>query len=160
MEKSIWERSAPWFMTIASAVVICAIGFFLIDNMNWFKTNAIVTGQTYTEIYKIHTFHLFISTLKRLIGFFAAFCLIFIGTGVAIYAMKGKTVIAGENKDYKITLATASPGIIAMVLGVILMCITITSKDSFPDFPSTSSTGVVATSNIQQGTDRIVQMKQ
>ncbi|MFA6013275.1 MAG: hypothetical protein WC799_25015, partial [Desulfobacteraceae bacterium] len=134
MNESKWIKFIPWFMTITSTIVMLSIGYFLIENMNWFKNISEKPGFEYTELYQIHIFHLFISTLKRLIGFFASFCLIFIGTGASIYAMKQASSMTGESKDFKISLITTSPRIIAMVLGVILMSITIINKDSFPDF--------------------------
>lgn len=160
MRESKWEKFAPWFMTLASTVVMLAIAYFLVDNMNWFKITAEQPGRIYSELYQIHTFHLYISTLKRLIGFFASFCLIFIGTGASIYAMANSTSINGEGKDFKVSLVTTSPGIIAMILGVVLMAITIVGKDSFPEFNPQIQTQTLENIKVQDGADRTVPLKQ
>ena len=44
-----------------------------------------------------------------------------------------------ESKPVSVILVSASPGIIAMVLGVLLMIAVIASKDSFPNYPSQSN---------------------
>src|SRR5262249_19476919 len=82
--------------------------------------------------YKIYVFQLHLSMIKRSVGLFAGFALIFIGTSVAFYTLKNETTLEGEAAGTSAKLNTASPGIIAMVLGVVLITFTVQSKDTFP----------------------------
>lgn len=137
--KSRWEQYIVWFITIASTGVLITIGNFLINNIEWFKqslfdkkANAFDGPQ-----YRIYAYHLYLSIIKRSIGFFSGFAIMFLGMAVSFYSMKEKTT--GEVKTSSITTAitTSSPGIIAQIIGGILIILTIQSKDEFPPYDYT-----------------------
>ncbi|MFC0350405.1 hypothetical protein [Undibacterium danionis] len=156
MEKASWQRITPWFLMIASSIVIYTIGHFLIQNMEWFRANATLVISGHSENYQIHILHIHAATLKRLIGFFASFCLIFLGTGVSIYAVQNATKFSGEANSAKLSLVTTSPGIVAMLLGTVLMIYAVTSKDEFPAFDGSETNSASATT---PGLERTVPLR-
>jgi hypothetical protein len=119
----------PWFLTIGSTIVLIAIAWFLVDNLYWFR-NAVFRGAS-SEEYRMEMFHLHLAMVKRSVGLFSGFALLFLGTGVVFYTMREQTHIESEAHDWKVKIATASPGLIAMLLGVVLLLGTIMSKDHF-----------------------------
>jgi hypothetical protein len=135
VQLSRWERAAPWFLTIVSTLVLCSIAWFLIENIFWFRHN-VFTDPRADGAYRMHVFHLHISMIKRSIGLFSGFALVFVGAGVSFYNVKTTTDIDFRSQPLSLKLATFSPGIIAMILGTALLMFTIASKDEFPPYPS------------------------
>jgi hypothetical protein len=72
--------------------------------------------------------------IKRSVGLFSGFALLFLGTGVVFYTLKTDSNIEIHSGGLSGTIATASPGLIAMALGVLLLLGTIASKDDFPPY--------------------------
>jgi hypothetical protein len=72
--------------------------------------------------------------IKRSVGLFSGFALLFLGVAIVFYSLKTTQSLHIKNASLSANIATASPGIIAMVLGVVLLLTTITSKDIFPDY--------------------------
>jgi|SRR6185312_3843424 len=132
---SAWTKFVPWFMTGLSVLVLFCIAWFLLENILWFRTTATTNGAPTDEAYRIYIYHLHLSMIKRSVGLFAGFSLIFVGTSVAFYTLKQDTALGGGTGAFSAKLNTASPGIVAMVLGVALIMFTIHSKDSFPPAP-------------------------
>jgi hypothetical protein len=130
---SRWERYIPWFLTIASFLVLCSIAWFLIENILWFR-NSVFVGPQVDLTYRMHIFHLHISMIKRSVGLFSGFALLFVGAGVSFYSVKTSTAVDVSSQPVSLKLATFSPGIIAMILGTALLMFTIASKDEFPAY--------------------------
>lgn len=131
-----WHSYAPWFMTILSIIMLGVIGLFLWNNMEWFKEEA-QKGMDYSDKgYMLYIYHLQNSLMKRCLGFFTGFALAFVGCAVALYTVKEMSNLNFETGGSKLVLASASPGLFAMVLGILLMITTIVSKDTFPSFES------------------------
>lgn len=133
---SHWERNIPWFLTITSCLVLIAIGLFLIENLDWFRDNVFEIVKDDKSIprseYAIHAFHMHLAMIKRSVGLFSGFSIMFLGTGVVFYTIRSQNKVTIESANISGSLVTASPGIIAMILGAILIIVTINSKDEFP----------------------------
>lgn len=131
-----WQQKIPWILTISSFVVLMIIGYFLVDNVNWFK-NIVFEGvdknNTNTE-YQIYVYHMHLSMIKRSVGLFSGFAVMFLGIGVSFYTIKELTKIEVNSPSISGSLITASPGIIAMIIGAALIILTINSKDVFPGY--------------------------
>ena len=133
-EQTNWERYIPWFLTVASTLVLIAIGFFLINNINWFKEGVFQNEADLNLEYKVYAYQMHLSMIKRSVGLFSGFAIMFLGSGVSFYSLKKQSTLNLEGAGIAANLVTASPGIIAMVLGAFLIITTIKSKDNFPTF--------------------------
>lgn len=123
-----------WFLAIGASLVLVSIAWFLINNVEWFKAEAFKNIPNPSDDYRIHVFHMHLSMIKRSIGLFAGFSLMFLGLGVAFYSVKTSTDIEVDAPNITLRLVTASPGIIAVIFGALVLCYTIGSKDKFPGF--------------------------
>jgi len=130
-KESEWERVIPWFLTIACTISLISIALFLILNVEWFKTGAF-DHVNITNSYKIYIYHLHLSMIKRSVALFSGFAMMFVGASVCFYIVKTKTDVGFKGQNFSLNLITASPGIIAMILGASLIMFTIWSKDEFP----------------------------
>lgn len=128
------EARILWFSTLASALTILALGWFLVSNLKWFQETAFPKDGEFSSLYAIHVHHLFLATLKRSVALFTGFSLTLLGLGVAFYTIKDKSKVTGNVGGASIVIASSSPGIIAMILGVSMIAFTIHSKDSFPPY--------------------------
>jgi magnesium-transporting ATPase (P-type) len=126
-----WNKLIPWFLTIACTLAIVVLAVFLISNINWFKNQAFANSNFDSANYRIQIYHLHISMIKRSVGLFAGFILMLLGLGVAFYSVKEKSNIKIEGMGIGASLVTASPGLIAMLVGGFLIIATIQSKDTF-----------------------------
>lgn len=134
-----WRALIPWFMTSVSLVVLVSLAWFLIENIFWFRSHAFpATGVVRDQSFTLYAFHMHLAMVKRSVGLFAGFALIFIGTAVAFYTLSSATSVEGGTNGITGKLKTTSPGIIAMVLGTMLIMFTIYSKDSFDALPDSS----------------------
>lgn len=90
MKINNWKDFAPWFLTIACAFTLLFIGVFLVKNINWYKES--VFNDQIKEInnpeYRFYAYHLHLSMIKRSIGLFSGFAIMFLGLGVAFYTLK------------------------------------------------------------------------
>lgn len=128
-------------MSGLSFLSLVAIGWFLIDNFQWFKAHVLDVKDPRDPKYLTYAMHMQNSLLKRCVGLFSGFALLFVGSSVALYVAKRMTKLDGELKDFKLSVTTASPGIIAMLIGGFILVYTIQSKDDFPPYtPSASAT--------------------
>lgn len=126
-----WNKLIPWFLTIACTIAIIVLAVFLISNINWFKNQAFSNPEFDSANYRIQIYHLYISMIKRSVGLFAGFILMLLGLGVAFFSVKEKSNIKVEGMGIGASLVTASPGLIAVLVGGFLIIATIQSKDSF-----------------------------
>lgn len=126
-----WNKLIPWFLTIACTLAIIVLAVFLISNINWFKNQAFANTDFDSASYRIQIYHLHISMIKRSVGLFAGFILMLLGLGVAFFSVKEKSNIKIEGMGIGASLVTASPGLIAMLVGGFLIIATIQSKDTF-----------------------------
>ncbi len=138
-KQSPWETAIPWFLTVASTLTLIALGWFLTSNIFWFKDQAVLHGAKADLEYQIYIYHMHSSMIKRSVGLFTGFALIFLGTGVAFYSVKNLTKLNATGSGISIGLATASPGIIAMITGSVLIMFSIASKDEFPPYHQADS---------------------
>lgn len=129
-----WEQLIPWFLTIACTISLICIAWFLTDNIGWFKENAFDTTDLNND-YRLYVYHLHLSMIKRSVGLFSGFAMMFVGAAVCFYIVKSKTNVGVTSTNISFNLVTASPGIIAMVLGGSLIIFSIWSKDSFDPLP-------------------------
>lgn len=137
MTPSTWNRVIPWFMTALSLAVMFTLAWFLIENIYWFRRISISPNMPLDPSYRIYVYQLHLAMIKRSVGLFAGFALIFIGTSVAFYTLEREIKIGGMAGGGSAKMSTASPGIVAMLLGVALIMYTIQSKDEFPSPSST-----------------------
>ena len=126
-------------MTLLSFGSLVAIGWFLINNVEWFKAHIFEVVDPKDEDYMTYVMHMQNSLLKRCVGLFSGFALIFVGSSVSIYVAKRITQVGADAKDFKFSLTTASPGIIAMLLGGAILMFTIQSKDEFSGYDGSSA---------------------
>ncbi|WP_040278137.1 hypothetical protein [Psychroserpens damuponensis] len=137
-----WEQRVPWYLTIASSVVLIAIAYFLTSNINWFKEEVFLNDADLNLEYKVYAYQMHLSMIKRSVGLFSGFALMFLGIGVAFYSIKKQTTLNLEGAGITASLVTASPGIIAMLLGTFLIISTIQSKDDFPNFRDSNTSTI------------------
>ena len=118
-------------MTALSIAVLTAIACYLWWNVEWLKaTCAKSLGKDLVMDFSVYMLHS--SLLKRSVGLFAGFALIFVGCAMALYTVREATKLNLTGAGFKAVLASNSPGIVAMLLGVYLMVSTMNSKDEFP----------------------------
>lgn len=136
MQQTNWNRFAPWFLTIACTIALIIIGYFLVKNINWYKESVFENGLKAAEDpeYRFYAYHLHLSMIKRSIGLFSGFAIMFLGLGVAFFTLKDNTNIDASGGGFSAKIVTASPGIVALLVGAYLIISTIKSKDEFPLF--------------------------
>ena len=137
-----WENIIPWYMTVISTFVLIAVASFLILNIEWFKEQALTSKSWDSDLFQIHIHHLHLSMIKRSVGLFAGFSALFIGMAVCFYSLKKQTQIDLKSSSISFAIATASPGIIAMIIGGYLVISTVQSKDKFSNYIPTSSKNI------------------
>lgn len=131
-EMKHWELIIPWFLTGTSTIVLCAIGWFLAENLNWFREEALSQFDTDNLSYRSYTYFMYVSAVRRSIGLFSGIALMFLGIGVSFFTIKSQTKLNVGAQKLTLGIVTASPGILAMVLGVFLIAHNTSSKDSIP----------------------------
>ncbi|MBD0318785.1 MAG: hypothetical protein ICV87_00520 [Gemmatimonadetes bacterium] len=130
-----WEDSIPWFLTIASTLTLICIAWFLVENILWFRNSSMPATLEPAKLhYRLHVYHLHLAMIKRSVGLFSGFALLFLGTGVVFFTLKTQSHVNLGNDKLSAGIVSASPGIIAMTLGVLLLLGTIASKDEFPAY--------------------------
>ena len=147
LEESRWGRSAPWTTTVVSVVVLVALAVFLVENVYWFRTTALDSAAATDPAYLLYVFQLHGSLLKRAVGLFVGFSLVFLGSSMVFYTLRRTTSFEGASTGLSAKLSTASPGIVTMVLGAALVAFTISSKDQFPAYAAPKTPAVAATEN-------------
>lgn len=143
MKRTNWNHFAPWFLTIACTVVLLIIGVFLVDNIQWYKKSVFdpAIHDVNEPSYRFYAYHMHLSMIKRSIGLFSGFTILFLGLGVAFFTLKNPTNIDAQSGGFTAKIATASPGIIALLVGAYLISSTISSKDQFPEYRSAAPSG-------------------
>jgi hypothetical protein len=136
MKKYDWNKFVPWFLTISCTLTLIVIGVFLIKNIEWYKES--VFAKEVSEIqqpeYRFYAYHLHLSMIKRSIGLFSGFAIMFLGLGVAFFTLKNNSTVDASGAGFSAKIVTASPGIIALLVGAYLIISTIDSKDNFPNY--------------------------
>ncbi|MDB4293100.1 hypothetical protein N9954_06785 [Maribacter sp.] len=151
MEQRNWNRFVPWFLTIACTLVLIVIGLFLIKNIEWYKESVFDSSipDVKSAEYRFYAYHLHLSMIKRSIGLFSGFAVMLLGLGVAFFTLKDPTNIEAQGGGFKAKLITASPGIIAVLVGAYLIMSTIKSKDQFPTYKAIGAEKEVLDSSIR-----------
>jgi hypothetical protein len=130
-----WGDFIPWFITIACSITLLGIAYFLVKNIEWFKS--IVSDQNLNmksnPEFMTYVFHLHLSMIKRSIGLFAGFSIMFLGLGISFYTIKNQIQSDIKMTSVSANLSTTSPGIFAILIGGFLIAFSIYSKDTFPD---------------------------
>jgi hypothetical protein len=119
-------------MTASSIVVLACLALFLLENVYWFRSIATASPAPSNPAYRIYVYQMHLAMIKRSVGLFAGFALIFIGTSVAFFTLEKDSKVEGGFRGFTARLSSASPGLIGMFLGTILIVFTIGSKDNFP----------------------------
>lgn len=140
LEHTPWGRAVPWVTTLSSLVVLVALAWFLIENILWFRLLAFPVGSERDANFTLYAFHLHLAMIKRSVALFAGFALIFVGTAVAFYTLRLNIELDAQSPSIGGRLRTASPGVVAMLLGTVLIMFTIYSKDSFDALPEAENT--------------------
>ncbi len=135
MDSGAWRNFAPWFLTITSTVVMVGLGYFLVSNIEWYKDTAFNTENSLfcldSQKNILERFHLHSSLIKRSVSMFAGVGVLLIGLGVSFYTIDRMTHTKISTGGLAFQLATASPGIVALFIGAVLIITTLTSKDTF-----------------------------
>ncbi|WP_340201052.1 hypothetical protein [Ascidiimonas sp. W6] len=150
-----WSKTIPWFLTIACTLTLIVIGVFLIKNIEWYKTSVFDAqiAEANAPEYRFYAYHLHLSMIKRSVGLFTGFAVIFLGLGVAFYTLKDATNLEATGGGLSTKIATASPGLIALIVGTYLVISTINSKDYFPPYhqqDATNAEKVLDTTNLPE----------
>jgi hypothetical protein len=151
-----WVTLAPWFITIASTFALIAIGFFLIINIEWFKNSIFSCDipERNTGAYRMRAYDIHLSMIKRSVGLFSGFAIMFIGLGISFFTLRKNTNLELKSEIWSANLATASPGLFAILVGGFLIVSTIQSKDQFGGYQSgIPSNGKINLNDIQRPTD-------
>ena len=135
IERTAWWSVIPWVMTVASLLVLACVAWFLLENIFWFRTQALPDGATRGSSFMLYVFHLHLAMIKRSVALFTGFALIFVGTAVSFYTLRNPILIEGSSASASAKLATFSPGLVALLLGTLLIIFTINSKDTFDSLP-------------------------
>lgn len=137
IENTKWGRAIPWLLSVACIIVLWIIGEFLIENINWYKKSVFDVELTVAQepIYRIHAYHIHMSMIKRSIGLFSGFSIMFLGLGVAFYSIRDRATLDIKSNIWSANIATASPGIIALLVGGTIIMYTIGNKNNFPAYP-------------------------
>jgi hypothetical protein len=135
-EKTKWELSIPWFTTTVSFIMLIVLGIFLVRNIEWFKTSVFASEiiERNDPEYRFYAYHMHLSMIKRSVGLFTGFAIMFIGMGVIFFTIKEKIEGQLTAPSFSANLVTASPGLIALIMGGYLIIASIQSKDDFPAF--------------------------
>lgn len=140
MKNIKWTLFAPWFLTISCVIVLIVIGYFLTSNIDWFKEG--VFNEKILDVnkpeYRFEAYHLHMSIIKRSVGLFSGFAIMLLGLAVAFFTLKDTTDINAEGAMFKAKIVTASPGLIALLIGAYLIVSVIKSKDTFLPYQSNS----------------------
>jgi hypothetical protein len=139
-----WFEKIPWFLTIACSLTLFVIGYFLTSNIAWFKDSVFHTGiqEVNDATYRFYAYHLHLSMIKRSVGLFSGFAIMFLGMAVAFYTLKDQTTAGIESPSATMKIASTSPGLIALLLGGYLIIETIRSKDDFPPYQKANAGSV------------------
>lgn len=135
LEHSAWGAAIPWLVTASSLIILAALVWFLLENLAWFRALAFPANVQRDQWFTLYAFQLHLAMVKRSVGLFAGFALIFIGTSVSFYTLRYSTMLEGSAQSLGAKVTTTSPGIVAMVLGTALIAFTIWSKDGFQALP-------------------------
>ncbi len=141
-KKDLWSAFAPWFLTSACTVMLGVIGWFLVDNINWFKQCALdpAIDDIDSGEYRTYAFHMHLSMIKRSVGLFSGFAVMFLGFGVAFFTLKDSTSLETQGGGLTAKIVTASPGLVALIVGATIIISVINSKDSFDLYSSSTPT--------------------
>lgn len=118
-------------------MVLVGIWVFLYSNIEWYKAGVLDESlpEFYTAKYRFYAYHLHLSMVKRSVGLFSGFATMFLGLGVAFFTLKSETNLELNGPSvFTARIATASPGLVAVLVGAYLVVATINSKDSFPPY--------------------------
>ncbi len=133
VEKGHWEVVIPWFLTLTSTALLIGIAWFLYENLIWLRHDSLVLHGSEDLEYRSHAYFLYVSSVRRSVGLFSGIALMLLGIGVSFYTIKTQTKLhIGGMEKFTVGLITASPGIIAMLLGVLLIVHNTSSKDKIP----------------------------
>lgn len=118
---------------VMSAAALWTLGDFLSTNIGWMREKAseMLGKDKDKDELLMHVLHLHASLIRRCIGIFAGAFLAIAGLGFSWYTTKTVTSLSGESSTAKLLLTTASPGLVGVVAGVILIGWVVSSKDQF-----------------------------
>ena len=137
IEQSRWGRMIPWALSISCVMVLLVIGHFLISNIGWYHDSVfeLELDRAQAPIYHMHVYHLHMDMIKRSVGLFSGFTMMFLGLGVAFFSLRQSSTVGMQSSVWSANVATASPGIIALLVGGLLVAYSVGSKSKFAPFP-------------------------
>ena len=137
LERTSWGKYIPWVLSASCIVVLAVIGYFLIENIQWYKDTVFCIDLINAQepVYRIHAYHIHMSMMKNSVGLFSGFAIMFLGLGVAFYSLRKPIDLDVKSNIWSVSIATASPGIIALLMGGTIIMFTIQNKSSFASYP-------------------------
>ena len=144
-----WQRSILTMTAIALFITLgCALIFIA-----WTANVLFSLGGMHTDdpLYSWTSMTVLANTTMRVLGiFFGAGCM-FAGAATAFYTVGHNTNISGgggqASSAFQFAIATASPGIIAIVAGATVVVSTVYAKSTFQYTPGTRNTPATSSTN-------------
>ncbi len=98
----------------------------------WWFDHAADVGQpdVLRDVYWVQVMNIKASLFKRTLGMVGGLAVMFVGVLTATVTTRSLTRLGVEAMQLKVALATASPGLVALVCGAFVVCFIIASKDS------------------------------
>jgi hypothetical protein len=141
-----WEKTIPWLITATSYITIAFIAAFLVNNVFSIRETLLPKGEIVLGDYINSRMNIYIFVLLKSVGVFSALCLIFIGLSVSLFVSINQIKLGIGFNNGKVSLLTHSPGIIAVLLGVVLMIAVLTvnlNNDFYQTKPETQISNTI-----------------
>lgn len=138
-----------WNNTIIWIISLCCIGnllfssYYFFINVEWFKSSAFSPDIEYvnTGEYRTYIFHMQMRLLIRSVGLLSGSSIMMLGMASIFYLWTRETQVAAEHDSFKFSIVSASPGLLAILIGGILLIATIKSKDTIQGYESPYESG-------------------
>jgi hypothetical protein len=127
------------YVLIFALPILCAAAFiyegiFLYQSMNWYETKYGNVGENPDLAYRIYVLLIHTSMVRRSLGIFSGSAILTIGMSIALYTVRQMNRLNLGSRSVTVSIVTASPGLVAMVIGALLIAFSIASKDQFPAY--------------------------
>jgi len=129
--KTNWHHTAPYILTVTSLIslILCAILYWNeITSLNELYTKETLIHLPYAMQVKYITIQA--SLIRRASGLLVGLCICFIGLSISLYQEKERSALSAGIGSLRAQLISASPGIICLAIGGLLIFGSIHSKDS------------------------------
>lgn len=133
-----WNNAIIWIISLSCIINLLFSSYYFFTNVEWFKASAfdpridvVNTGE-----YRTYIFHLQLRLMIRSVGLLTGSSIMMLGMASIFYLWTKDTKVDAEHENLKLSLVSASPGLLAILIGGIVLIATINSKDTFPAFPT------------------------